>query len=541
MASSCHFLPEEQFQCSICLDIFTDPVSTACGHNFCMNCIGKYWDNSEVCQCPLCKETFYRRPVLRVNKSFAEVIEHFRESKDSNYEELSANPGEVPCDFCTGRKLKAVKSCLVCLTSYCSVHIKPHYNVVKLTKHRLIDPVCNLEDRLCENHERLLELFCKTDQTCICHFCTELDHKTHNAVPLEKECREKKVELGRIEAEVQQMIQDRLMKVEYIKQELDFSKHYAQKEIEDSVWIFTALVSCIERSQAELIKLIEDKQRAAERRAEETITELEQEITELKKRSTKLKQLSHSEDHLHFLQSFPSLCSPPHLKDWSDITVPSDLCLGAVRRAMCQLEETVRAEVNKLSEREFERVCKYAVDVTLDPNTAHPWLILSEDGKHVRDGDTRQNLPDNPERFSSCVCVLGKDGFTSGRHYWEVEVGEKTKWDLGVARETIKRKGQITLNPQNGYWTLRLRKGNEYEALAGPSVLLPLRKKPRKVGVYVDYEEGVLSFYNVEAKAHIYTFTDTFIEKLYPYFSPGLRQGGTNTVPLIISPPNHTH
>ncbi|XP_066577181.1 uncharacterized protein LOC136767313 [Amia ocellicauda] len=158
-------------------------------------------------------------------------------------------------------------------------------------------------------------------------------------------------------------------------------------------------------------------------------------------------------------------------------------------------------------EQELQRLHRHAVDVTLDPNTAAPKLILSEDGKQVRHGDKRQVLPDNPERFDLSPCVLGKEGFSSGRHYWEVEVGEKTDWDLGVARESISRKGQITLSPEDGYWTVWLRIGNEYEALDDPSVLLPLSLKPRTVGVFVDYEGGQVSFYNVEARSHIYTFT----------------------------------
>ncbi|XP_069044937.1 E3 ubiquitin-protein ligase TRIM39-like [Lepisosteus oculatus] len=535
MASPSSVLSEEQFLCSICLDTFTSPVSTPCGHSFCLACIGGYWDSSDVCQCPLCKETFYRRPDLRVNRSLAEITEQFKRTRVSSDEGLSSKPGEVSCDICTGRKLNAVKSCLMCLMSYCSVHIQPHYDLVKLKKHRLIEPVKSLEDRLCEKHERLLELFCRTDQTCVCVLCTETDHRTHSTVPLEQECRVKKTQLRKTEAEVQQMIQDRLKKVEEIKQAVELSKSCAKREIEDSMQVFTALRNSIERSQAELIELIEEKQRAAERRAEGIIKELEQEITELKRRNTELEQLSHTEDHIHFLQSFPSLCSPPHPKDWSDIPVHPDLCLGAVRRAVCQLEDRLREEVKRLSEEEFERLRKHAADVTLDPNTAHPNLILSEDGKQVRHGSTPQDLPDNPERFDTFVSILGKDGITSGRHYWEVEVGEKSGWDLGITRESRNRKGRITVSPQYGYWAVCLRNGNEYRARAEPPVLLPLSQKPQKVGVYVDYEGGQVSFYNVDNRSHIYTFTASFTEKLFPYFSPNLNLGGKNSAPLIIS------
>ncbi|KAL0190173.1 hypothetical protein M9458_012871, partial [Cirrhinus mrigala] len=135
-------------------------------------------------------------------------------------------------------------------------------------------------------------------------------------------------------------------------------------------------------------------------------------------------------------------------------------------------------------------------DVTLDPDTIHPKLILSDDGKQVRFRDIRQKLPDKPERFDTCPCVLGKEGFSSGRFYFEVQVMGKTN-----------RKGKITLNPSNGYWTVWLRNGNEYEALSGPPVSLSLRVKPQRVGVFVDYEEGLVSFYDVESSSHIYSYT----------------------------------
>ncbi len=180
------------------------------------------------------------------------------------------------------------------------------------------------------------------------------------------------------------------------------------------------------------------------------------------------------------------------------------------------------------------------MDVTLDPDTAHPDLILSDDGKQVRDGDIEQKLPDKPERFDYCVNVLGKEGFSSGRFYFEVQVKGKTEWDLGVARESINRKGDITASPTNGQWTVWLRNGNEYEALSGPSVSLSLRVKPQRVGVFVDYEEGLVSFYDVESSSHIYSFTaQSFTEKLYPLFSPSLNYGGKNSSPLIITPVNY--
>ncbi|KAI1901259.1 hypothetical protein AGOR_G00032480 [Albula goreensis] len=187
------------------------------------------------------------------------------------------------------------------------------------------------------------------------------------------------------------------------------------------------------------------------------------------------------------------------------------------------------------SPEEFQRMKQYTVDVTLDPKTANPSLVLSDDGKQVTDGDKRQDLPDNPERFNRSPSVLGKEGFDSGRAYWEVCVRGKTDWDLGVVKESISRKGRITLCPENGFWTLWLRIGKKYEANDKKVASLNLRVKPRKVGVYLDYEKGQVSFYNVEARSHIYTFTGcSFTGKLFPFFSPCGNEGGRNAAPMII-------
>ncbi|XP_053902597.1 butyrophilin subfamily 1 member A1-like [Malaclemys terrapin pileata] len=195
-----------------------------------------------------------------------------------------------------------------------------------------------------------------------------------------------------------------------------------------------------------------------------------------------------------------------------------------------------RAEKDKLqAELRWRSAQLYAVDVTLDPDTAHPKLVLSEDRKRVRLGDKRQDLPNNPERFDPCVCVLGAEGFAGGRHYWEVEVGDKPEWALGVCRESVSRKGQVTLSPEDGYWALWLRDGG-YEALTSPSTPLPVSVRPSRVGIFLDYEAGEVSFYNVTDRSHLFTFTGTFSGTLRPYFYPGLNAGGTNAAPLIICP-----
>ncbi|XP_053899579.1 E3 ubiquitin-protein ligase TRIM39-like [Malaclemys terrapin pileata] len=202
--------------------------------------------------------------------------------------------------------------------------------------------------------------------------------------------------------------------------------------------------------------------------------------------------------------------------------------------------ETLRSELESeqatlQGELSWEKARQYAVDVTLDPNMANPHLVLSEDRKRVRYGDKRQDLPNNPERFDCSACVLGTEGFTGGRRYWEVEVGDKPGWDLGVCRESGSRKGQVTYTPGNGYWTVRLWNG-KYEACTYHRTPLPVSVRPWWVGIFLDYEAGEVSFYNVIDRSHLFTFTDTFSGTLHPCFHPGVNALGKNAAPLIICP-----
>ncbi|XP_050952107.1 E3 ubiquitin-protein ligase TRIM39-like isoform X2 [Labeo rohita] len=524
MASSSDPLNEE-LQCSICLDVFTDPVTTPCGHNFCRTCLNKCWTNTQTCCCPLCKEKFSNHLDLEINTTLRKLVQHFKK--------VDQEKSEVFCDFCDERKQKAMKSCLTCQSSYCETHLEPHHRVPRLKKHKLINAVKNLEDYICQKHERPLELFCRDDQTCVCLSCTEGDHRNHNTVPIEEESQQKK-----LHKHEQNMLQNRVKKqinlIKELQQEITDLKRNTEEEKSGSVELFTDLIRPIERRQSELLKMMEEQQKAAEKQAEDLIKELQQEITDLKRRNTELEQLSHTDDHLHLLQVYSSLYSLSHTKNWIEISTDSDVDVFTLKRALTLLKEQLN---EKLSQTGLKWAQKFAVDATLDPDTANPYLILSNDGKQVSEGDIKQDIPENPKRFDVGLCVLAMEGFSSGRFYYEVQVKGKTEWDLGVARESINRKGLFRLNPVNGFWTVGLRNDNQYIACENPSVSLSLKVKPEKVGVFVDYEEGLVSFYDVGSRSHIYSFTgQTFTDKLYSYFSPGHNDEGKNSNPLIITP-----
>ncbi|XP_030210421.1 E3 ubiquitin-protein ligase TRIM39 [Gadus morhua] len=530
---------EENFSCSICLDVFSSPVSTPCGHNFCRTCITKYWDEQVKYKCPVCNELFNTRPDLRVNTLLSEMVDRFGTSTRVK-EQPCVGQAEVPCDVCTGTQLKAVKSCLVCFTSYCQPHLEPHQRVRVLKKHRLVEPMDRLEDRMCKKHDRLLELFCQTEQVCVCQFCTEKDHMSHPVVPLKEEYEVKTAQLGKIEAEVQQMIQERQKNIQEIKDTVKLNKADADREIADGVQVLTALMRCIEKCQDDLNQMVKERLKSTEKQAEGLIKELEQEIEDLTNRSSEVKQLSHTKDHLHFLQAFRSLKNPPPTRDWTTVEVRPPSYVGTLRSSLDQLEETLNMAMKKLCDAELKRVQQYEVDATLDPDTAHPNLILSEDGQQVHEGDVWKELPDNPKRFTQGACVLTRQSF-SWRFYFEVQVKDKTGWCLGVARESIHRIGKIIVTPETGHWIITFNKdGMVFRG--NPAVRLPLRAELQKVGVFVDYDEGLVSFYDVEARVHIYSATGcTFSEPLYLILFPGLCDyEGNNSAPLIISPVNQT-
>ncbi|CAL8308554.1 unnamed protein product [Merluccius merluccius] len=541
MASAITSWSEDNFSCSICLDVFNRPVSTPCGHNFCRTCITKFWDDQVQYKCPVCNELFHTRPDLRVNTLLSEMVDQFRRSVRVK-EQPCVEPADVPCDVCTGTQLKAVKSCLMCFTSYCHTHLEPHQRVSGLKKHRLVEPMDRLEDRMCKKHERLLELFCQTDQVCVCQFCTDGDHRSHPVVPLKEEYEVKTAQLGKIESEVQQMIQERKRKIQEIKDTVGRSKADADREIADGEQVLTALISCVEKQRDDFNQTVKEKLKSTEKQAEGLIKELEQEIEDLTNRSSEVKQLTHTEDHLHFLQTFTSLKNPPHTRDWTTVEVRPPSYVGTLRRSLDQLEETLSMEMKKLRDAaELKRVQQYKVDVTLDLDTANLYLILSEDRKQVHHGGVEKELPDTPKRFTRYLCVLTRQSFSSGRFYFEVQVKDKTAWMLGVARESINRKGHIIFTPEKGYWTIIFNK-DKLVFKDNPAVRLPLRAELQRVGVFVDYDEGLVSFYDVEARVHIYSATGcTFSEPLYPFLGPGpydYERG--NSAPLIISPVSQT-
>ncbi|KAG9332000.1 hypothetical protein JZ751_016276, partial [Albula glossodonta] len=323
----------------------------------------------------------------------------------------------------------------VCLASYCETHLQPHYQSPALKKHKLVQATGNLQEKICSHHDKLLEVYCRTDQQCICYQCMLDEHRGHDTVSAAAEWTEKQEQLGETQGKSKQRIQEREKELQDLRQAVQSYKRSAQAAVEDSERIFTELIRSIERRRSEVKELIRDQEKAAVSRAEGLLERLEQEIAELRRRDAELEQLSHTEDHIHFLQSCQSVCAPPGPGDLPSITVNPHLSFDAVRKSVSELKERLEdvcnGELVKISQEGemndpcvtfIQRVPLYidSCQLTLDPNTAHRNLRLSEGNREVKYVEETQPYPDHPERFDCWEQVLCREGL-SGRCYWEAE------------------------------------------------------------------------------------------------------------------------
>ncbi|XP_037770753.1 E3 ubiquitin-protein ligase TRIM39-like [Chelonia mydas] len=374
-------------------------------------------------------------------------------------------------------------------------------------------------ERVCGEHQETLKLFCEEDQTSVCVVChLSRAHRAHRVVPIEEAAQEYKVKLQGALGPLRKELEEALALMSKEKKKTTEWQGKVKNKREMIAGEFNKLHTLLREEEQLLLQSLEQEER-------ETLQRLQENVTKLSRQSSSLQQL---------ITEIEEKCQQPVAELLKDVKST----LSRSENVKLQEPEAVSTDlknVYKISLDMREALERFRVDVTLDPDTAHPNLVLSEDRKRVRLGDRRQDLPDKPERFDPCVCVLGAEGFAGGRRYWEVGVGDKTRWDLGVCRESVSRKGEVTASPGNGYWAVRLRDGG-YEALTSCPTPLPVSVRPGRVGIFLDYEAGEVSFYNVTDGSHLFTFTDTFSGTLRPYFCPGLNAGGENVAPLIICP-----
>ncbi|XP_026208533.1 E3 ubiquitin-protein ligase TRIM39-like [Anabas testudineus] len=356
------------------------------------------------------------------------------------------------------------------------------------------------------------------------------------AVPsLDKERDEKdevkkllKAQLSHMRADLQQKIQIREHKVDEIISSVKICEGSLDAEWLEIERVFSEVVNVVEDARQKAFHPLKERRQKVERESQALLQKLEGEIDALKKTINKL-------DENPDLQVCPQT-GLDESTDWKNVTLDTSFSFGTLRTTTSAMIEEMKMKLEKLTSIELKRIPTFAVDVRLNPATAHQSLHISDDWKEVRDGQKTQRLPDAPGRFDMFGSILALSSLTTGKSYWEVDVSNKTGWDLGVARGNANRKGILSLNPDNGYWVTVHYEDKHYAALTAPPVSLDLKEKPQKVGVFVDYEEGLVSFYNVTSQSHIYSFTEClFSDEIFPYFSPHLKQNGKNSDPLIIS------
>ncbi|XP_020796436.2 E3 ubiquitin-protein ligase TRIM39-like [Boleophthalmus pectinirostris] len=430
MASAPPLLSEEQLMCPICLGVFVRPVSTPCGHNFCMTCLSSYWDQSPVTVCPVCKESYSQRPQLRVNTFISGLSQSFM-NKPLTAEETKS------------RGLRA--------------------------------------------------------------------------------------EVGGTDAKISSMIQERVQKVQSIRQAL------AQRQTQ------TGYLTKTIQDLTPLVKKMEEKQQQMDFEVAVVVGEIEKEIKDLTETQMKLRDVNLNED-AQFLQRYTHNFAqkPPEVNLYSEIEMQQlRTALGTtLSKLQVYLDNMGGGFMSDISALKYAQ--QFAMDVTLDPKTAHHRLILSRDLKQVKfnpDANAKPSPVSNPAKFTKHLAVLGGRGIQSGKFYFEVLVGTKTEWIVGVALASLERKGKIPHAPGCGVYAVCFRM-SYFETFSQPNV--PIHQgKIEKVGVFVDYDGREVSFYDVNGAKLIYTFEDcAFSAKVHPYFNPCNNEFGNNLGPLVIVPVN---
>ncbi|KAM6956545.1 zinc-binding protein A33-like [Aplochiton taeniatus] len=480
---------EEDISCAVCCDTYTDPVVLTCSHSFCRQCIGTYWKDRVIKECPICR---------------------CQSPTDSPPGNLVLKNIVEACN-----KEKARRSALK----------KGHRIEESQGRRDTLGKSKSVEERVerCSHHGERLLLYCMEDQEALCVVCqTARKHKDHQLCPLEEAALDLKEEIrasliplrGKLD-NFQNAKKECMKTEEHIKNQAKQTKQRMKREFEELRQFLnleeqTRLAAFEDEVKTKTTIITEKIQHAQKRETSlsDTIQELE---CEIERRDIAFLKVG--------LQGQQGKCTLPNPEPVKGVLID-------VARHLSNLRFKVWEKMKENMQH---------TPVTLDPNTAAPWLSLSDNLTSVHYLDKQPHIPDNPERCDTCVCVVGAEAFASGTHVWDVDVGTKTRWDLGVMRENVSRKGVLNVYPSQGFWAVALRDG-KYNACTMPWTRLTLTRKLTRVRVCLDYDQGKVSFYNPVDRSLLYTFHHKFSERLRPYFSPCVGDNGRNAEPLKICP-----
>ncbi|XP_073479460.1 E3 ubiquitin-protein ligase TRIM11-like [Aquarana catesbeiana] len=495
-----------ELECSVCLNIYTDPVTLKCGHNFCRVCIDHVLDTQEGSggySCPECREKFPDRPALQKNMKLRNIAESF----------LSAHPDReesgVFCTYCVDSPVPAVRSCLLCEVSLCDKHLRVHN---KSPEHILCDPTLSMESRKCSVHKEVLKYFCTEDGSCACMSCYVIgEHKGHEMKSLDEASEKKKETLRNV---LQKLLTKREETEERV-QSLQEHRRKVEEEAAGDTERVTALFRDLRRRLEDLEKRILREISGRAERISISIRDLEIKKEELSRKLRHIEELCNMTDPLTVLQESDTgdLCDTEDgdnedrerheelLHDGGGLDVTGVLHTGL---------SDIITEVNVY-------YIQGAADILLDGNTTGKYLQISDDRKTVSKSDINQNRPETPERFQNYPQVMSSQSFSSGRHYWEVDVGGSDEWIVGMCYPGIERGGvESVIGYNKKSWGL-VRSGNQYSVIHDRlKTLIPTNLSSNRVRIYLDYEAGRISFYDLCHRIrHLHTFTTTFTEPLH--------------------------
>ncbi|XP_048109651.1 E3 ubiquitin/ISG15 ligase TRIM25-like isoform X1 [Alosa alosa] len=527
MAEANISVDENHFQCPICLELLKDPVTIPCGHSYCMECITKGWDIDDekgVYGCPQCRQTFNPRPVLGKNPILANMVAKLKThglqsiQSDGGF----AEPGDVDCTVCIGRKRKADLTCLECLDSYCATHLCRHEELFLGKKHKMVKAVVDIQARVCSQHNKPLEVFCQTDEECVCVECITEKHQGHDVLsPARAQEHEKRI----MELSLQSEISKRESELNKLTENVEPLKSFAQAAVEHSDSVFTELQAFIEQKRVEVAEMIRTQKEAELSRAEQ----LQEELNVLKKRAADMAQLASTEDYIHFLQSLSSF-SP---KDLPAVTVSECFSFDGVKTSVSHLKDMVNETCTNqvgLVQRSVKfamfqemtryQLKKYSCYPKLDEDTAHRHHLLSEKGTKL---EWSHNPTYRRDYFRDCRQALCSEGL-SRRAYWEVEWDSPFEIYIAVAYHDIARTGTNSrFGFNNKSWCLGCKNSCLTFSHNNVETEIP-GQAPSKIGVYLDHQAGILAFYGITncdsytATYLIYRVHARFTEPLFPGF-----------------------
>ncbi|XP_068102492.1 uncharacterized protein [Hyperolius riggenbachi] len=508
----------EELNCSICLSLYTEPVSLRCGHSFCRGCLVTVLDTQEgtgVYSCPECREEYPQRPLLEKNRKLSNIVESFRSTIQEN---LGSTIQEVLCTYCDA-PTPAAKSCLHCEASFCNKHLRSHS---KSAEHILTEPTVTFEDRKCSLHKEILKYYCTEDDACICMSCWVAgDHKGHQVELLDEAAEKKKVKLRDVTGK---LISER-EKTERRIQNLASYRTQEKGKAAAVTGRVTELFGDIRRKLDDVEKRVLTEVTRQEELMSESVSDLTQQLdtqkVELSRKLLQMEGLCKITDPVTVLKKEHNsdLIMPKTSDIISDVRDAGGVDEGMISQVLHRgLFHFADSLTDMKIKRQFPVMEKS--DISLDINTANNYIIISQDFRSATYTDTPQTRPDGPERFRSCQ-VFSTQSFSSGRHYWEVDVSRAKKWLIGVANHSIERKvdgNESHIGYNDKSWGLSQREklsavhNNIHKFIDSAASI-------KAVGIYLDYEAGRLSFYQLcDPIRHLYTFTATFTEPLHAAF-----------------------